>query len=260
MGLDEVVVTALGISREKKAVGYAVQDVNNEVIERAGNTDLAGAMQGKISGIDIKPSSGMPGASSQIVIRGARSFTGNNAPLYVVDGMPISSNADIQSGSGGDFSSAGYGISGSDISNRAVDLNPSDIESITILKGQAAAALYVIALQMVLLLLQQRAEKIIQSGSVISISHISSFSKVSRIRIIRQPYAQGLHALCMECFFIMGTKNSGSSDDPAYGGNANGHPGKFYVPQLELGMLKPGLLRRCIITGKIFQNRLFRNR
>ncbi len=98
LGLDEVVVTAFGISREKKAIGYAVQDVKDEVIKRTGNTDLAGAMQGKISGIDIKPSSGMPGASSQIVIRGARSFTGNNTPLYVVDGMPVASTADIQSG------------------------------------------------------------------------------------------------------------------------------------------------------------------
>ncbi len=118
-GLDEVVVTAFGISREKKALGYAVQDVKNDVIERTGNTDLSGAMQGKLAGIDIKPSSGMPGASSQITIRGARSFTGNNNPLYVVDGMPISSGSDIQSGSGGDFSLAGDGVTGSDISNRA---------------------------------------------------------------------------------------------------------------------------------------------
>jgi hypothetical protein len=89
LGLDEVVVTALGISREKKALGYAVQDVKEDVIERTGNTDLAGAMQGKIAGIDIKPSSGMPGASSQIVIRGARSFTGNNTPLYIVSRVPV---------------------------------------------------------------------------------------------------------------------------------------------------------------------------
>ena len=99
LGLNEVVVTALGISREKKALGYAVQDVKSDVIERTGNTDLSGALQGKIAGIDIKPSSGMPGASSQVVIRGARSFTGNNTPLYVVDGMPIASTSDIQSGS-----------------------------------------------------------------------------------------------------------------------------------------------------------------
>ena len=133
LGLNEVVVTALGISREKKALGYAVQDVKNDVIERTGNSDLAGAMQGKLVGIDIKPSSGMPGASSQIVIRGSRSFTGNNTPLYIVDGMPIASTADF---------STGNSVTGADVSDRAVDINPSDIESINVLKGQAAAALY----------------------------------------------------------------------------------------------------------------------
>ncbi len=157
LGLDEVVVTAFGVSREKKAIGYSVQDVKNEVIKRTGNTDLAGAMQGKISGIDIKPSSGMPGASSQIVIRGARSFTGNNTPLYVVDGMPIASTADIQSGTNGNFSVVGNGVTGSDISNRAVDLNPADIESVNILKGQAAAALYGIRASNGVILLPQRA-------------------------------------------------------------------------------------------------------
>ena len=73
--LDEVVVTAMGISREKKALGYAVQDVKSDALTRAANTDLAGALQGKVSGIDITPSSGMPGASSKITIRGSRSFT-----------------------------------------------------------------------------------------------------------------------------------------------------------------------------------------
>lgn len=83
--LDEVVVTAMGISREKKALGYAVQDVKSDQLTRAANTDLAGALQGKVSGVDIAPSSGMPGASSKITIRGSRSFTGDNTPLYVID-------------------------------------------------------------------------------------------------------------------------------------------------------------------------------
>ena len=74
--LDEVVVTAMGISREKKALGYAVQDVKSDQLTQAANSNLAGALQGKVSGLDVKPSSGMPGASSQITIRGARSFSG----------------------------------------------------------------------------------------------------------------------------------------------------------------------------------------
>ena len=131
--LDEVVVTAMGISKEKKALGYAVQDVKSEELTQAANTSLASAMQGKVSGVDIAPSSGMPGASAKITIRGSRSFTGDNTPLYVVDGMPIASTADVDTGSS---------VSGSDFANRAVDLDPNDIESINILKGQAASALY----------------------------------------------------------------------------------------------------------------------
>lgn len=80
--LQEVVVTALGIKRDRKALGYAVQDISSESLQRTGSADLAKSLQGKVSGIDIKSTSGMPGASSQIVIRGARSFTGDNTPLY----------------------------------------------------------------------------------------------------------------------------------------------------------------------------------
>ena len=135
--LSEIVVTAMGISKEKKAFGYAVQDVKSEELTQAANTNLAGALQGKVSGIDIAPSSGMPGASSKITIRGSRSFTGDNTPLYVIDGMPIASTSDVNT----DNMNTGS-VAGTDYANRAVDLDPNDIESINILKGQAASALY----------------------------------------------------------------------------------------------------------------------
>ena len=96
--LEEVVVTALGISREKKALGYAVQDVKGETLTQAASASLSGALQGKVSGLEIHSSSGMPGASSRIVIRGARSLDGNNQPLYVIDGMPVSSSPDRSTG------------------------------------------------------------------------------------------------------------------------------------------------------------------
>jgi TonB-linked SusC/RagA family outer membrane protein len=240
VGLSEVVVTALGISREKKALGYAVQDVKSDVIERTGNSDLAGAMQGKLAGIDIKPSSGMPGASSQIVIRGARSFTGNNTPLYVIDGMPISSTADIQSGTNGDFSQVGYGVTGSDISNRAVDINPADIESVNILKGQAAAALYGIrASNGVIVITTKSGRNNVIGKPVVSISHTSAFSKVSRTPDYQTTYAQGSNGSYVPTTSLSwGPKIVDLPDDPTNGGNVNGHPGKFYVPQLELGQVE----------------------
>ena len=83
--LDEVVVTAMGIKRERKALGYAAQDLKSDELNKAGTTSLASAIQGKLTGVEIRQSSGAPGASSQITIRGARSFDGNNQPLYVID-------------------------------------------------------------------------------------------------------------------------------------------------------------------------------
>ena len=131
--LDEVVVTAMGIKRDRKALGYAAQDLKSDQLNKSGTTSLASAIQGKLTGVDIRQSSGAPGASSQIIIRGARSFDGNNQPLYVVDGMPINTTADFDTGNS---------VSGANYADRSIDINPEDIETINILKGQAASALY----------------------------------------------------------------------------------------------------------------------
>ena len=118
--LDEVVVTAMGIKRDRKALGYAAQDLNSEQLNKAGTTSLASAIQGKLTGVDIRQSSGAPGASSQIVIRGARSFDGNNQPLYVIDGMPVNTTADFDTGKS---------VTGANYADRSIDINPEDIES-----------------------------------------------------------------------------------------------------------------------------------
>lgn len=226
VGLNEVVVTALGISREKKALGYAVQDVQEDVIKRTSNPDLAGALQGKLAGVEIKPSSGMPGASSQIVIRGARSFTGNNTPLYVIDGMPIASTADF---------STGDGVTGADIANRAIDIDPSDIESINILKGQAAAALYGIRASNGVVIITTKSGRGNTPGKpVVSFSHTSSLSQVSRIPDYQTIYAQGSYGNYIpSTSFSWGPKIVDLPNDPVYGGNEQGHPGKYLVQQLQ---------------------------
>ncbi len=131
-GLDEVVVTALGIKREKKALGYAVQDVKSEALTQAGNADLVSSLQGKVAGVQINQSGGGIGGTSRIEIRGASSLTDNNQPLWVVDGVPFDDGNDRNGGVWGGTSRAGG----------AFDLNPEDIESVSILKGPNAAALY----------------------------------------------------------------------------------------------------------------------
>ena len=131
--IEGVVVTALGISREKKQLGYSVQDVGGEELNKAQQSDAISSLQGRVSGVQIRSSSTM-GGSNKILIRGATSITGSNQPLIVVDGVPIdnSNYNDLNT-------QAGYG--GTDYGNMLNDINPNDIESVSVLKG-AAAALY----------------------------------------------------------------------------------------------------------------------
>ncbi len=136
--MDELVVTALGITRERREISTSVQEVSGEQLARAGETNLVTALSGKVSGVTIT-NSNSPGGSSRIVIRGANSLTGNNQPLFVVDGVPVSNSAPGYSGG----TCAGCtGFNAIDYGNIIQDLNPNDIESITVLKGPNAAALY----------------------------------------------------------------------------------------------------------------------
>jgi TonB-linked SusC/RagA family outer membrane protein len=130
--LDQLVVTALGITREEREISTAVQQVSGEEIARSGETNLVAALSGRVSGVNIV-NSNTPGGSSRIVIRGANSFTSNNQPLFVVDGVPVSNGG----GAAGTF-----GYNAIDYGNVIQDLNPNDIQSITVLKGPSAAALY----------------------------------------------------------------------------------------------------------------------
>ena len=130
--VDEVIVTALGIKREKKAIGYAVQDVKSEVLTQTGSSDLATSLQGKVAGVQISQSGGGVGGTSRIDIRGSSSLLGNDEPLWVVDGVPFSNGNSRDGDIWGGTSRAGG----------AFDLNPEDIESVSILKGPNAAALY----------------------------------------------------------------------------------------------------------------------
>ncbi|MDJ1483521.1 SusC/RagA family TonB-linked outer membrane protein [Cytophagaceae bacterium YF14B1] len=134
--LSEVVVTALGIKREEKSLGYSLQKIDAKSMEQARETNFVNALTGKIAGVQITGASGNIGGSSRIIIRGIRSIDGNNQPLFVVDGTPVDNsnfNTDaVQGGEGG----------GRDFGNAIQDLNPDDIESISVLKGPSASALY----------------------------------------------------------------------------------------------------------------------
>lgn len=131
--VEEVVVTAVGIKRNARSLSYSVQKVDGEDLENKVETDVVRALSGKVAGVNISGSGGAAGASTNIVIRGNSSALGSNQPLFVVDGVPFDN---------GNNSSQNLTIHGSTYSNRALDINPNDIASMSVLKGGAAAALY----------------------------------------------------------------------------------------------------------------------
>ena len=130
--LDEVIVTAQGLKREKKALGYAVSEVSSEAIENRAGGDVARVLSGKATGVDITSTSGTSGSATNVVIRGFNSINGSNQALFIVDGVPFSSDTNTQ----GNFANGNNG------SSRFLDLDPNNIESVNVLKGLAAATLY----------------------------------------------------------------------------------------------------------------------
>lgn len=132
--LGEVVITALGIKRERKSLGYGVQEVRGETLVAAKEPNLANTLTGRVAGLQVVRSSDGPAGSSKILLRGSNSLTGSNQPLIVVDGVPIDN-----------FTGApdnGYWNRGLDRGNGIADINPDDIETLSVLKGPSAAALY----------------------------------------------------------------------------------------------------------------------
>lgn len=125
----DVVVTALGIKREKKALGYSVGEVKGEILTETPQNNVLNALQGKVSGVRISQMNGTVGSSVNIIIRGAKSLSNDNQPLFVIDGVPVSNTSTNL-------------YMGADMGNAISDLNPDDVESVSVLKGASAAALY----------------------------------------------------------------------------------------------------------------------
>ena len=130
--LEEVIVTSLGIKREKQALGYAVSEVESDQLEQRAEGDIGRVLAGKASGVQITNASGVSGSGTSIVIRGFNTFSQGNQPLFIVDGVPFSSDTNAQ----GSF------VDGNSGSSRFLDIDPNNIESVNVLKGLAASNLY----------------------------------------------------------------------------------------------------------------------
>jgi len=214
--IGEVVVTALGISREKKALGYAVQDIKSSELQTR-PTNALSAISGKVAGLQVVSSGGNMGGSSRILLRGINSISGNNQPLYVIDGTPID-NTDPNS------SATVNGSAGKDLGNMIQDLNPDDIENISVLKGPSAAALYGSrAANGVILITTKKGAK----GEHIDISLNTGldFENVVRLPKRQQLYGQG-YSTIFQTATINGTeyKIVDYASDESWGPKLDGTP------------------------------------
>ncbi|WP_266368430.1 SusC/RagA family TonB-linked outer membrane protein [Tellurirhabdus rosea] len=198
--LNEVVVTALGVKREKRQLGYAVTELGGQDLAQTQRDNFLNGLQGRVAGVNIATTSGMPGASSQVIIRGVNSISGNNQPLFVIDGMPI----DNRTAQSANFvaernSSSSFANRTVDFANRASDLNPADIETVTILKGPEAAALYGVEAANGAILITTRKGRSGQGR--ITYSNNFTFEKVGRLPELQQVYSQGNNGIAQNATF-----------------------------------------------------------
>ncbi len=189
--LSEVVVTAVGIEREKKALGFAVETVGGNSVQQVSEPDPLRALQGKVSGVNITGSSGAPGSSTRITIRGNSSLLNDNQPLFVVDGVPY--NNDFVDAANGVNSNLGGLTEGGGFGSRISDLDPNNIESITILKGGAGAALYGsrAANGVVLITTKTGSARASRKGVEITFSTSYAIEKIGNLPDLQNKYGTG---------------------------------------------------------------------
>lgn len=229
--LDEVVVTAMGISREKKALGYALQEVKSDEITQAGQLNVANSLSGKVAGIQITSQGGQVGASQNIVIRGNSSF-GDNSPLIVVDGVPIQNDNGT-----GSAVNLGSGLN---------DINPEDIASISVLKGGSAALYGMRAGNGVILITTKSGKK----DKGIQVSYDGSFTvdQIYNLPKLQNKYGQGYYGSEFDW------KASGYSETMSYqdfavqhgysyydgaGNGVNDNADESWGPRLDIGLMIP---------------------
>ncbi|WP_316829855.1 SusC/RagA family TonB-linked outer membrane protein [Pedobacter aquatilis] len=203
--LDEVVVTALGISRQKKSLGYAVQELKGQDLTEARESNLVNALAGKVAGVRVTNSQGDMG-SSRVVIRGETSISGNNQPLFVVDGVPVD-NSQLNSGGARDYA------------NAISDINADNIESISVLKGPNAAALYGSRAAAGVILIKTKTGKS-KKGVGITLNSNAVIETIATLPVYQNAFGQGSEGK----FSYVDGKGGGVNDgvDESWGPKLNG--------------------------------------
>ncbi|AHF16264.1 SusC/RagA family TonB-linked outer membrane protein [Niabella soli] len=237
--LDEVVVTALGVSKAKKSLGYATQELKAKDIGEAKETNIVNALAGKVAGVRITNTQGDMG-SSRIVIRGETSIAGNNQPLFVVDGVPVDNS---QLGAGGSR----------DFRNAIADLNPEDIETISVLKGPNAAALYGSRAAQGVILIKTKTGKR-KNGLGVTLNSNVNIAKLLLLPDYQNVFGQGSEGK----FSYIDGKGGGVNDgvDESWGPKMDGRliPQFFSKGQAVPFVAHPNNVRDYFRTGATFSN------
>lgn len=179
--LSEVVVTAQGIERDERSLGYAIQQIEGDAIQQRSTPDVLNSLQGKIAGVNITTGSGAPGASTNINIRGITSFNGNNQPLIVVDGIIMSNDVDDSENS----------LFNNQPANRLADVNPDDIASLNVLKGPAAAALYGSRASNGAIIITTKSGKNLRGKTEVTVTSSLNFQEAYGLPKLQNLYGQG---------------------------------------------------------------------
>ncbi len=226
--LEGAVVTALGITRDKKSLGYATQEVSGETISATPVSNFADALSGEVAGLDVK-SSGTMGGSTNMIIRGTKSLTGNNQALVVIDGIPINNGTD-NTKMGLNDQSTGRG--GFDYGNAASDINPNDIETVNVLKGAAATALYGSrGANGVIMITTKKGKKSTKIGVEINSSFVVGTADRETLPKYQKEYGGGYMGT-FEDTFTMGDINGDGIDDITVNSYNDASYGAAYDPNL----------------------------
>lgn len=235
--LDEVVVTALGIKREKKALGYAIQEVKGDELTKTTESNVVNSLSGRVAGVQVTASSGAVGASSRIVLRGNNSLS-DNQPLFVVDGIPVSnSNNDVTA-----MGSVDYG-------NAVSDMDPNNIESVSVLKGANAAALYGSRGMNGVILITTKSGKRKAKGIGVEYSGGLTFERPYILPKMQNKYGQGYGGSEFQYQQWLADGNTGSYQDYAlansfayvdgYGSGVNDGADESWGPRMNAGLKLP---------------------
>lgn len=251
-GLDEVVITAIALEKSSKSLGYSTQSVSGKEVSGSGEQNVIQGLASKAAGVYVQGSSGTPGSSSKILLRGNTTFEGSNQPLIVIDGLPVNNETNNTSPSDYPFNA---NLQGVQTANRGIDINPDDIESMTVLKGPAAAALYGSQAASGAILITTKKARVKGKGKGFNVSYATSLEiqKVNKLPELQTKYGRGTGGGTL----VKG-KISGKTDSIVEVGKFNGSSPNSWGPKTKADSAWDNMAE-FFKTGHIYNNSIVLN-